>query len=74
MLALWLLVLLLYQEFGFSALLGNCLFSVLGSILWQPGQVDSLSSLLPCCSMGMDYHEGIFGVHVDVNFLSLGQH
>ena len=31
-------------------------------------------SLFPYCSMGMDYHEGIFGVQIHVHLVSLGQH
>ena len=69
-------VLLLYQQFGFPGSFGNHPFGIMGSVLWQPGLVDSLveSSLSPYCFMGMDYHEGIFGVCVDVNLLSLGQY
>lgn len=42
MVALWLLVLLLSEQSSFPDLFGNCPFSVLGSVLWQLGVVESL--------------------------------
>lgn len=44
--ALGWLVLLLYQQFGFPSLFGNCPSGVLGSALWQSGSVDSLPSAM----------------------------
>ena len=42
MVALQLIVLLFYLQFDFPGSFENCLFGVLGSVLWQPGPVDLL--------------------------------